>query len=66
VFLKRPGGQSQFSTLLTAQASDVEGRFSALHAWIIENITGDLKVETLAEKAGMSPRWRAPMPAAPE
>lgn len=25
-------------------------------AWIIENIAGDLKVETLAEKAGMSPR----------
>jgi len=56
VFLKRPGGQSQFSTVLAAQASDVEGRFSALHAWIIENIAGDLKVETLAEKAGMSPR----------
>jgi transcriptional regulator GlxA family with amidase domain len=56
VFLKRPGGQSQFSTVLAAQASDVEGRFSALHAWIIENIAGDLKVEMLAEKAGMSPR----------
>jgi len=56
VFLKRPGGQSQFSTVLAAQASDVEGRFSALHAWIIENIAGDLKVETLAEKAGMSLR----------
>ncbi|QWG14795.1 DJ-1/PfpI family protein [Bradyrhizobium sediminis] len=56
VFLKRPGGQSQFSTVLAAQASDVEGRFSALHAWIIENIAGDLKVETLAKKAGMTPR----------
>jgi transcriptional regulator GlxA family with amidase domain len=56
VFLKRPGGQSQFSTVLAAQASDVEGRFSALHAWIIENIASDLKVETLAEKAGMTPR----------
>jgi transcriptional regulator GlxA family with amidase domain len=56
VFLKRPGGQSQFSTVLAAQVSDVEGRFSALHAWIIENIARDLKVETLAEKAGMSPR----------
>ena len=55
VFLKRPGGQSQFSTVLAAQASDVEGRFSALHAWIIENIASDLKVETLAEKAGMTP-----------
>ncbi|MGA2291206.1 GlxA family transcriptional regulator [Bradyrhizobium sp.] len=56
VFLKRPGGQSQFSTVLAAQASDVEGRFSALHAWIVENLAGDLKVDTLAEKAGMSPR----------
>ncbi|QPF83071.1 DJ-1/PfpI family protein [Bradyrhizobium genosp. L] len=56
VFLKRPGGQSQFSTVLAAQASDVEGRFSALHAWIIENIASDLKVETLAAKAGMTPR----------
>ena len=56
VYLKRPGGQSQFSTVLAAQASDVEGRFSALHAWIIENIASDLRVETLAEKAGMTPR----------
>lgn len=56
VFLKRPGGQSQFSTVLKAQASDVEGRFSALHAWIIENIASDLKVEKLAEQAGMTPR----------
>jgi transcriptional regulator GlxA family with amidase domain len=56
VFLKRPGGQSQFSTVLAAQASDVEGRFSALHAWIIENIASDMRVETLAAKAGMTPR----------
>jgi len=56
VFLKRPGGQIQFSTVLAAQASDVEGRFSALHAWIIENIASDLKVEALAERAGMTPR----------
>ena len=61
VFLKRPGGQSQFSTVLAAQASDVEGRFSALHAWIIENIASDLKVETLAKKAGMAPRTFARM-----
>jgi len=53
-------GQSQFSTVLAAQASDVEGRFSALHAWIIENIASDLRVETLAERAGMTPRTFAP------
>ncbi len=56
VFLKRPGGQSQFSTVLAAQASDVEGRFSELHAWIIENIASDLRVDVLAAKAGMTPR----------
>ena len=56
VFLKRPGGQSQFSTILAAQASDVEGRFSELHAWIIENIASDLRVDVLAAKAGMTPR----------
>ena len=39
---------TQFSTVLAAQASDVEGRFSALHAWIIENIASDLRVEKLA------------------
>jgi AraC-like DNA-binding protein len=51
-----PGDQSQFSAVLAAQASDVEGRFSAPHAWIIENIGNDLRIETLAEKAGMTPR----------
>jgi len=45
-----PRGQSQFSTVLAAQASDVEGRFSALHTWITENIAGDLKVETARRK----------------
>ncbi|WP_284417942.1 MULTISPECIES: helix-turn-helix domain-containing protein [unclassified Bradyrhizobium] len=48
--------QSPFSTVLAAQASDVEGRLSALHAWIIENIARDLRVETLAARAGMTPR----------
>jgi transcriptional regulator GlxA family with amidase domain len=56
VFLKRPGGQRQFSSVLAAQVSDVEGRFSALHAWIIENIASDLRVEKLAAIAGMTPR----------
>jgi transcriptional regulator GlxA family with amidase domain len=55
VVFRAAGSQSQFSTVLAAQASDVEGRSSALHAWIIENIASDLGVETLAEKAGMTP-----------
>ncbi|GAB0119290.1 GlxA family transcriptional regulator [Acidisoma sp. 7E03] len=56
VFLKRPGGQAQFSRLLAAQSADRQGDFEALHAWIGENLTADLRVEALAEQVGMSPR----------
>ena len=55
VFLKRPGGQSQFSAVLESQASD-EGRFAALHDWMAQHLAGDLGVEALAERAAMSPR----------
>ena len=54
VFLKRPGGQSQFSALLAAQTAD--GVFGDLQKWILENLVGDLSVERLAEKVGMSSR----------
>jgi transcriptional regulator GlxA family with amidase domain len=56
VYLKRPGGQSQFSSTLAAQTIDGHGTFSALHAWLSENLKGDLRVERLADYAGMSPR----------
>jgi transcriptional regulator GlxA family with amidase domain len=60
VFLHRPGGQSQFSTPLEAQAVAADGNgpnhFAPLHGWIAENLTGDTRVERLAEQAGMSPR----------
>jgi transcriptional regulator GlxA family with amidase domain len=55
VFLKRPGGQSQFSAALSAQASD-DGAFGALHDWMAANLDADLRVERLAERAGMSVR----------
>lgn len=54
VFLKRPGDQAQFSTTLALQESD--GRFDRLHAWIVENLRGDLSLPTLASRAHMSPR----------
>jgi transcriptional regulator GlxA family with amidase domain len=54
VFLRRPGGQSQFSALLAAQTAD--RIFGDLQKWILENLVGDLSVERLAEKARMSPR----------
>ena len=56
VFVKRPGGQSQFSNVLIAQQADGDGGFSELHAWIAGHLASDLKVETLARRAGMSPR----------
>lgn len=55
VFMKRAGGQSQFSAPLAAQARE-SGKFSDLHAWIAMNLCGDLRVERLAEQANMSPR----------
>jgi len=55
VFMKRSGGQSQFSVPLAAQAR-ASGGFADLHAWIAMNLHEDLRVERLAEQAGMSPR----------
>jgi transcriptional regulator GlxA family with amidase domain len=54
VFLKRPGGQAQFSATLALQHGDA--RFERLHAWIAENLGGDLSVAALAEAASMSER----------
>ena len=56
LFLKRPGGQSQFSVELRRQERDARGRFDDLHAWIAENLAADLSVPALAAAAHMSPR----------
>ncbi|PMS19465.1 AraC family transcriptional regulator [Trinickia dabaoshanensis] len=55
VFMKRPGGQSQFSATLDAQQCPT-GEFDALHAWMAANLRDDLSVERLAEHVRMSPR----------
>jgi transcriptional regulator GlxA family with amidase domain len=56
VFMKRPGGQSQYSELLRAQSRESAG-FDELHAWIVDNLhNADLGVELLAERARMSAR----------
>jgi transcriptional regulator GlxA family with amidase domain len=55
LFLKRPGGQSQFSAQLSAQLAAREP-IQELQAWVIENVDADLSVEALARRAGMSPR----------
>ena len=56
VYLRRTGGQSQYSVLLAAQTEADADRFAALERWIAENLSEDLRVERLAEKAGMSAR----------
>ncbi|SHJ06139.1 transcriptional regulator, AraC family with amidase-like domain [Aureimonas altamirensis DSM 21988] len=54
VFLKRPGGQSQFSATLALQSAD-EG-FEELHGWIAAHLDNDLSLSVLADRAGMSLR----------
>ncbi|MFJ3466023.1 GlxA family transcriptional regulator [Pseudomonas sp. NPDC090201] len=58
VFLKRPGGQSQFSTALSMQHAtrSQDSRFGDLHAWILDNLAADLSVASLAAQVGMSER----------
>ncbi len=55
VFLKRPGGQSQFSAQLEAQLA-VREPLRELQTWIVEHPHADLSVDALARKVAMSPR----------
>lgn len=54
LFLKRPGGQSQFSRHLQAQRRD--DLFGELELWMLENPGQDLSVDGLARRMSMSPR----------
>jgi transcriptional regulator GlxA family with amidase domain len=55
IYLRRQGGQAQYSTALAAQSAS-DGKFAKLHAWMAEHLDKDLRVERLAAVAGMSPR----------
>jgi transcriptional regulator GlxA family with amidase domain len=55
VFLRRPGGQSQFSSQLAALPAGHEP-LRELQAWIPANVGADLSVPALAERVAMSPR----------
>jgi transcriptional regulator GlxA family with amidase domain len=55
IYLRRPGGQSQFSAPLERQARG-NCRIRELQVWALEHLEEDLRVEKLAEKAAMSPR----------
>ena len=54
MFLKRPGGQAQFSAALSAQLA--EDRWGALHAWMTARLAAPIRLEAMAAEAGMSPR----------
>jgi len=55
VFLRRPGGQSQFSTTLAAQTCESQP-LDDLLAWLPDHLQRDLSVDKLARQAAMSPR----------
>lgn len=55
VFLKRPGGQSQFSSALSAQQA-ARPELRELQAWIAGHLDEELTVPVLAERALMSER----------
>jgi len=55
MFVKRPGGQSQFSTHLIGQMSETNFIKKA-QAYILENLERDLHVEAIAKQVGMSTR----------
>jgi transcriptional regulator GlxA family with amidase domain len=55
LYLRRPGGQSQFSANLSAQAHAGE-RFRDLLNWIAEHPTADLSNDSLSDRAGCSTR----------
>ncbi|MGH8222529.1 MAG: GlxA family transcriptional regulator [Woeseiaceae bacterium] len=55
MYMKRPGGQSQFSSLMAAQQSPSDP-FRELQIWIHGQLHDDLSVERLAARLAMSPR----------
>jgi len=55
MFLRRPGGQSQFSVQLSAQVAERRG-LRDLQGWIADHLDDDLSVPALARRAAMSPR----------
>jgi transcriptional regulator GlxA family with amidase domain len=55
LFLKRPGGQSQFSAQLQTQLSD-RAPLAELQSWMADHLAADLSVAALAHRVAMSPR----------
>jgi transcriptional regulator GlxA family with amidase domain len=58
VYLRRPGGQSQFSAPLAAQMAERDG-IRDLLLWMSDNVQADLSIAALAQRACMSERTLA-------
>jgi transcriptional regulator GlxA family with amidase domain len=55
LYLRRPGGQSQFSAALSLQLTDREP-LRELESWVLDNLNKPLPVPALAKRVAMSPR----------
>jgi transcriptional regulator GlxA family with amidase domain len=55
LYLRRPGGQSQFSAALSLQMTDRKP-LRELEAWVLDNLNKALTVPVLAQRVAMSPR----------
>jgi transcriptional regulator GlxA family with amidase domain len=55
LYLRRPGGQSQFSAALSLQLTDRKP-LRELEAWVLDNLRKPLTVPLLAQRVAMSPR----------
>src|SRR6266480_4282270 len=55
LYLRRPGGQSQFSAALSLQLTDRKP-LRELESWVLDNLNKPLAVPALAKRVAMSPR----------
>ena len=55
LYLRRPGGQSQFSAALSLQLTDRKP-LRELESWVLDNLNKPLNVPMLAARVAMSPR----------
>src|SRR5437588_2705671 len=55
LYLRRPGGQSQFSAALSLQLTDRKP-LPELESWVLDNLNKPLTVSVLAQRVAMSPR----------
>jgi transcriptional regulator GlxA family with amidase domain len=55
MFLRRPGNQAQFSVQVATEVPDA-GAGREIQDYVFDHLEGDLRVEVLAERFGMSPR----------